>query len=42
MVLLSALALHNRQVIAGERSTMTMWFTLDPEHQEDPKVGEDG
>lgn len=26
------------EVTAGERSTLTMWFTLDPDHQEDPKV----
>jgi hypothetical protein len=27
-----------QEVTAGERSTLTMWFTLDPEHQEDKKV----
>lgn len=26
------------EVTAGERSTLTMWFTWDPDHQEDPKV----
>jgi predicted 2-oxoglutarate/Fe(II)-dependent dioxygenase YbiX len=25
-------------VTAGERATLTMWFTLDPDHQEDKKV----
>jgi predicted 2-oxoglutarate/Fe(II)-dependent dioxygenase YbiX len=25
-------------VTAGERATLTMWFTLDQEHQEDQKV----
>lgn len=37
-VIFSSLAFCNLQVTAGERSTMTMWFTLDPEHQEDRKV----
>lgn len=27
------------EVTRGERCTLTMWFTLDPQHQEDPKVG---
>lgn len=27
-----------KEVTGGERSTLTMWFTLDPEHQEDRKV----
>ena len=25
-------------VTAGERFTLTIWFTLDPEHNEDPKL----
>lgn len=25
-------------VTAGERTTLTMWFTIDPEHNEDRKV----
>jgi predicted 2-oxoglutarate/Fe(II)-dependent dioxygenase YbiX len=27
-----------QEVTAGERSTLTIWFTLHPEHQEDKKV----
>lgn len=26
------------EVTSGERSTLAMWFTMDPEHQEDKKV----
>ena len=26
------------EVTVGERSTLTMWFTLDAQHQEDTKV----
>jgi hypothetical protein len=28
-----------QEVTSGERSTLTMWFTLDPEQREDRKVG---
>jgi predicted 2-oxoglutarate/Fe(II)-dependent dioxygenase YbiX len=31
--------IHSVEAVkAGERSTLTMWFTLLPEHQEDTKV----
>ena len=36
----SAQDVHGVQPVAGygERFTLTLWFTTDPEHNEDPKL----